>query len=204
MGFERAYLHDLARTVRQYKRLGDGALAQVSVENLHTLVDPGANSIAIVMKHIAGNLRSRFTDFLTSDGEKPGRNRDGEFEMPATTSREDLLASWNEGFAITLTAIEALKPADLDRTIYTAGGVSRRRSAEPIGLAHRVSRRPDRLPGEALRRPALDDAEHPEGPVGPGVGRLQEARVVDRQSVPLPSNSASASSVCAPFSVQTA
>src|SRR4029077_19700552 len=83
MSIQNAYLLDLARTFRQYKRLGDGALAQVSDENLHTLVDPGANSIAIVMKHVAGNLRSRFTDFLTSDGEKPGRNRDGEFEVPA-------------------------------------------------------------------------------------------------------------------------
>jgi len=118
VSFESAYLLDLARTFRQYKRLGDGALAQVSDENLHTLVDPGANSIAIVMKHVAGNLRSRFTDFLTSDGEKPGRNRDGEFEMPATMSRDELLASWNEGFAITLAAIEALRPEDLDRTIY--------------------------------------------------------------------------------------
>ena len=98
VSFESAYLLDLARTFRQYKRLGDGALAQVSDENLHTLVDPGANSIAIVMKHVAGNLRSRFTDFLTSDGEKPGRNRDGEFEMPATMSRDELLASYlNEG-----------------------------------------------------------------------------------------------------------
>jgi len=118
VSFESAYLLDLARTFRQYKRLGDGALAQVSDENLHTLVDPGANSIAIVMKHVAGNLRSRFTDFLTSDGEKPGRNRDGEFEMPATMSRDALLASWNEGFAIALAAIEALRPEDLDRTIY--------------------------------------------------------------------------------------
>src|SRR6185295_1055718 len=102
----------------QYKRLGDGALAQVADENLHTLVDPGANSIAIVMKHVAGNLRSRFTDFLTSDGETTGRNRDGEFEVPASTSRDELLASWNEGFAIALATIEALQPEDLDRTVY--------------------------------------------------------------------------------------
>jgi len=116
--FRTAYLHDLARTFRYYKSLGDRALAQVSDDKLHTLVDPDANSIAIVVKHVAGNLRSRFTDFLTSDGEKPGRNRDGEFEMPARTSREELLESWSEAFQIALASIEALRPEDLDRTIY--------------------------------------------------------------------------------------
>jgi uncharacterized protein DUF1572 len=113
-----AYLHDLARTFRYYKSLGDRALAQISDDNLHTLVDPEANSVAIVVKHVAGNLRSRFTDFLTSDGEKPGRNRDGEFEMPARASREELLGSWSEAFEIVLASIEALRPEDLDRTIY--------------------------------------------------------------------------------------
>jgi hypothetical protein len=112
------YLRDLARTFRHYKSLGDGAIAQVSDENLHTLVDPDANSVAIVMKHVAGNLRSRFTDFLTSDGEKPGRNRDGEFEAPAQASRADLLASWNEGFEVALASIDGLQPEDLDRTIH--------------------------------------------------------------------------------------
>jgi uncharacterized protein DUF1572 len=116
--FRPAYLHDLARTFRHYKALGDRALAQISDDNLHTLVDPDANSIAIVLKHVAGNLRSRFTDFLTSDGEKPGRNRDGEFEMPALASRDELLRPWNEAFAIALASIEALRPEDLDRTIY--------------------------------------------------------------------------------------
>jgi len=116
--FRTAYLHDLARTFRYYKLLGDRALEQVSDDNFHTLVDPDANSVAIVMKHVAGNLRSRFTDFLTSDGEKPGRNRDGEFEMPARASRGELLASWSEGFQVALASIDALRPEDLDRTIY--------------------------------------------------------------------------------------
>jgi uncharacterized protein DUF1572 len=116
--FRTAYLHDLARTFRYYKALGDRALAQISDDNLHTLVDPDANSVAIVVKHVAGNLRSRFTDFLTSDGEKPGRNRDGEFEMLARASRAELLESWNGAFAIAMASIEALRPEDLDRTIY--------------------------------------------------------------------------------------
>ena len=113
-----AYQQDLARTFRYYKKLGDGALAQVSDDDLHALVDPDANSIAIVMKHVAGNLRSRFTDFLTADGDKPDRNRDGEFEMPAQASRRESVAAWNEGFAVVLASIEALKPEDLDRTIF--------------------------------------------------------------------------------------
>jgi len=116
-----AYQQDLARTFRYYQSLGDGALAQVSDHHLHTLLDPDANSIAIVMKHVAGNLRSRFTDFLTTDGDKPDRNRDGEFEMPARASRGELLAAWNEGFAIVLASIEALAPEDLDKTIHIRG-----------------------------------------------------------------------------------
>jgi hypothetical protein len=104
-----------------FKRLADRAVAQVSDDDLHTLVDPDANSIAIVMKHVAGNLRSRFTDFLTTDGEKPDRGRDTEFEMPARASRAELLAAWNAGFATVLEAIEALKPEDLDRTVHIRG-----------------------------------------------------------------------------------
>jgi hypothetical protein len=112
------YLTDILRTFRMYKSLGDRALAQVADADLNTLVDPDANSLAIIVKHVAGNLRSRFTDFLTADGEKPDRNRDGEFEMAAPASREQLLAWWNEGFAIVLGAIEALVAEDLDRTIH--------------------------------------------------------------------------------------
>ena len=113
-----AYLRDIARSYRTYKLLGDRALAQVADADLHTLVDPGANSIAIIIKHVAGNLRSRFTDYLTADGEKPDRNRDGEFEMAAPASREQLLAWWDAGFAAVLASIEALAPEDLDRTVF--------------------------------------------------------------------------------------
>src|SRR5436190_9260640 len=111
-----AYLRDIARTYRNYKALGERAMAQVSDADLHTLVDPDANSIAIIVKHLAGNLRSRFRDFLTTDGEKPDRDRDAEFEMPAQASREELLASWNTGWTTALATIEALTPDDLDRT----------------------------------------------------------------------------------------
>src|SRR6266851_6163974 len=112
------YLRDVVRTYKNFKALAEKALAQVNDEQLHAAIDPESNSLAIIVKHVAGNLRSRFTDFLTADGEKPDRNRDGEFEMPARASRGELVAAWNEGFAIVLASIEALKPEDLDRTIY--------------------------------------------------------------------------------------
>jgi hypothetical protein len=119
--FRQAYLHDIARAFRNYKALGERAMAQVSDENLHALVDPDANSIAILVKHVGGNLRSRFSDFLTADGEKPTRNRDDEFEMPVQASRAEVLAWWESGWAATLTAIDALTTDDLDRTIQIRG-----------------------------------------------------------------------------------
>jgi uncharacterized protein DUF1572 len=121
MDFRDAYLKDLARTYRNYKALGEGAMAQVADGDLHTLVDPDANSIAIVVKHVAGNLRSRFTDFLTSDGEKPDRDRDAEFEMPEPTSRDQILAWWNGAWAVTLGTIDALTPPDIERRITIRG-----------------------------------------------------------------------------------
>ena len=97
-------------------------MAQVPADaDLHTQIDPDSNSIAVIVKHVAGNLRSRFTDFLTTDGEKPDRNRDGEFEMPERVSRDELVAWWNEGFGIALASIEALTPEDLDRTVFVRG-----------------------------------------------------------------------------------
>ena len=116
-----AYLGDIVRTYRFYKSLGDGAIAQVSDADLHTLVDPDANSIAIIVHHVAGNLRSRFTDFLTSDGEKPDRDRDAEFETPKRTSRDQILGSWNETWAVAMASVEALAPEDLERTVHIRG-----------------------------------------------------------------------------------
>ena len=115
------YLRDIARTYRNYKTLGERAIAQVSDRDLHTRVDPDANSIAIIVKHLAGNLRARFTDFLTTDGEKPTRNRDGEFEMPDPVSRDQILQWWESSWAVALAAIDGLAPEDLDRTVYIRG-----------------------------------------------------------------------------------
>ncbi|HEX3704244.1 MAG TPA: DUF1572 family protein [Vicinamibacterales bacterium] len=115
------YLTDIARTFRNYKALGDRALAQVSDDDLRALVDPDANSIAAIVKHVGGNLRSRFADFLTADGEKPDRDRDSEFEPPATASRDEILRWWASGWAVALESIDALGPDDLERSIRIRG-----------------------------------------------------------------------------------
>jgi hypothetical protein len=115
--FRAAYLIDILRTYRYYKTLGERAMAQVADADLHTTLDSESNSIAIIVKHLAGNLRSRFSDFLTTDGEKPDRNRDGEFEMPDRAVREEILRWWESSWAIALTSIGSLTPADLDRTV---------------------------------------------------------------------------------------
>jgi uncharacterized protein DUF1572 len=117
-----AYLEDIVRTFRNYKSLGERAIAQVTSDaDLHKQIDPDSNSIAVIVRHVGGNLRSRFRDFLTSDGEKPDRHRDGEFEMPERVSRDEIVAWWNEGFGVALASIEALTPEDLDRTVFIRG-----------------------------------------------------------------------------------
>ena len=113
-----AHLDDIRRTYRNYKALADRAIAQIADADLHTLLDPDSNSIALVMKHVAGNLRSRFTDFLTTDGEKPTRNRDDEFEMPEQASREQLLEWWETSWAVVFHELDALTPPELERTVY--------------------------------------------------------------------------------------
>src|ERR1700756_1184309 len=114
--FTTSYIEDALAIFRQYKQLGERAMAQVSDEQLFALLDDEANSMAIIVKHMTGNMRSRWTDFLTSDGEKPTRNRDGEFEAPPST-RADLMALWEEGWGCLFSALEGLTEADLGRTI---------------------------------------------------------------------------------------
>jgi hypothetical protein len=120
-GIGTRYLLDIARTFGNYKALGDGALAQVSDEDFRRTIDPDANSVANLVKHVGGNLESRFRDFLTSDGEKPDRDRDGEFEFPDRPSRSELLGTWETGWKTTLASIGALTPADLERTVTIRG-----------------------------------------------------------------------------------
>ncbi len=111
------YLEESLRAMRGNKRLADGALAQISDEEFFRELDPESNSIAIIVKHMAGNMRSRFTDFLTSDGEKPDRNRDQEFELGMEASRKDLMLAWEQGWKIVFDSISALKPEDVEKTI---------------------------------------------------------------------------------------
>ena len=115
------YLEEARRQFRGHKRLAEGAIAQLKDEELFITLDPESNSIAVLIKHLAGNMRSRFTDFLTSDGEKPERNRDLEFEMNSAPTRADVMRWWEEGWAHVLATIEALKPEDVMRTVTVRG-----------------------------------------------------------------------------------
>src|SRR2546421_1983378 len=111
------YLEDAVYTFRYYKKLAEGAFAQISDEDFFRTIDDESNSIAVNIKHLAGNMLSRWTDFLTTDGEKPERNRDMEFVMLPETTKKDMLAYWENGWKITFAAIEALTPNELMRTV---------------------------------------------------------------------------------------
>jgi hypothetical protein len=111
------YLDEARRQMRGYKRMGEGAMAQLRDQDFFVTLDPESNSVAILVKHLAGNMRSRFTDFLTSDGEKPDRFRDTEFELAPATTRADVMKWWEEGWACVFGAIDALKPEDVMRTV---------------------------------------------------------------------------------------
>jgi hypothetical protein len=115
------YLDEVRRQFRGHKRLGEAAMAQLKDEELFVTLDPESNSVAILVKHLAGNMRSRFTDFLTSDGEKPNRNRDQEFEMGPGTNRADMMRWWEEGWERVFSTIASLKPEDLMRTVSIRG-----------------------------------------------------------------------------------
>lgn len=115
------YLEEARRQLRGHKRMGEDAMAQLPDEDFFVALDPESNSIAILVKHLAGNMRSRFTDFLTSDGEKPDRFRDREFELSPATTRADVMKWWEDGWAIVFSAIDALKPEDVIETVTIRG-----------------------------------------------------------------------------------
>src|SRR5258708_29010492 len=118
--FTTSYLEDSLALFRYYKNLAERAMAQVTDQDLLAELDDEMNSIAVIVKHMAGNMRSRWTDFLTSDGEKPDRQRDTEFVDPPFT-REALLAVWEEGWQCLLGTLEALSEHDLQRTVTIRG-----------------------------------------------------------------------------------
>ena len=115
------YLADVRIQFAKLKEQAENAAVQVTDEHLHHVLDPESNSIAIIMRHMAGNLRSRFTDFLTTDGEKPDRNRDGEFELERPLGRGEIIADWERGWRALFAALDALGPGDLLRDVYIRG-----------------------------------------------------------------------------------
>lgn len=133
--FTTSYLADSIALLHYYKRLAERAMEQVADEHLFTTQDAEANSIAIIVKHMTGNMRSRWTDFLTTDGEKPDRNRDSEFVGPAG-SREALLRQWDSGWAHVFAALEPLTEADLARTVTIRGEAHSVMQAINRQLAH--------------------------------------------------------------------
>jgi hypothetical protein len=115
-----SYLEDSLSLFRYYKKMAEAAMEQVSDEQLFAVLDPEMNSLALTVKHMAGNMRSRWTDFLTSDGEKPDRNRDSEFMQPPST-RGEVMAMWESGWKHVFSALDPLSEADMVRTVTIRG-----------------------------------------------------------------------------------
>jgi hypothetical protein len=113
-------LNSAVATLQAQKALAEKAIRQVSDENLRRALDGNTNSIAIVMKHMAGNMLSRWTDFLTTDGEKPWRHRDQEF-VDDFDSRDAVMAYWERGWACVLDAVSSLQPSDIERPVTIRG-----------------------------------------------------------------------------------
>jgi len=111
------YLEEMKRQFRGHKRMGEAAMAQLEDKDFFVALDPESNSVATLVKHIAGNARSRFTDFLTSDGEKPDRFRDQEFAVSDKTTREEILRWWEQAWEHVFSAVDSLTPDDVQRTV---------------------------------------------------------------------------------------
>jgi len=127
-----SYVQLVLREFRRLKSLGDGAISQISDEQFFACPSAFDNSIAVIVKHVGGNLVSRWTDFLTSDGEKPGRNRDTEFRITKDDNREQLLQVWERGWTTLLAALEPLRDSDMVRVITIRG--------KPLTVLQAVSR----------------------------------------------------------------
>lgn len=120
--FTTSYVQDSVSIFRYYKKLAERAMEQVADDKLNAVLDAEMNSIAIIVKHMSSNMRSRWTDFLTTDGEKPDRNRDHEFIDPPV-GREAVMAAWEAGWAVLFAALEPLTEADLERSVKIRGEV---------------------------------------------------------------------------------
>ncbi len=115
------YLEDSIASLRAYKKLADKAIAQLKEDEFFVTLDEEANSVAVIMKHMAGNMFSRWTDFLTTDGEKPDRNRDMEFVIDSTVGKDPVLAYWEKGWQCVFDALEPLTAEDLGRKVLIRG-----------------------------------------------------------------------------------
>jgi hypothetical protein len=115
------YLADILRQLEKLRRLAEDAARQVNDEQFFWAPDPESNSIALIVKHVAGNMHSRWRDFLTADGEKGDRQRDREFEREGSETRAALIGRWNEGWTLALSTIRALRPDDLEKRVTLRG-----------------------------------------------------------------------------------
>ena len=115
------YIEEARRQLRGHKRMGEGAMSQLTDADFFVTLDPESNSVAVLVKHLAGNMRSRFTDFLASDGEKPNRFRDREFELSPATTRAEVMAWWEEGWTCVFNVVDSLNPEDVMRSVTIRG-----------------------------------------------------------------------------------
>jgi hypothetical protein len=130
------YLDEARRQFRGHKRMAEAAMAQLRDEDFFATLDPESNSIAVLAKHIAGNMHSRFTDFLNSDGEKPDRFRDREFEMTASTPRAEVMKYWEQGWSIIFATVDSLTPDDVMKNVPIRGEAHTVVQALNRALAH--------------------------------------------------------------------
>ena len=115
------YLDDARKMLRGYKKLAEKALDQLNDDDFFVQLDEESNSVAVIMKHMAGNMFSRWTDFLTTDGEKPNRNRDYEFVIESNTTKDDLRDYWERGWQCVFAALDPLQTEDLDKRVFIRG-----------------------------------------------------------------------------------
>ncbi|HEV2452806.1 MAG TPA: DUF1572 family protein [Verrucomicrobiae bacterium] len=127
-----SYIQLAVREFERLKKLAESAMSQVSAAQFFAAESDADNSIAVIVKHVGGNSLSRWTDFLTSDGEKPGRNRDREFEIIAGDTRESLMSQWDAGWAALFSALKPLTDSDLSRTVTIRG--------EPLSVLQAINR----------------------------------------------------------------
>ena len=158
------YLQDSIASLNAYKKQADKAIAQLKDDEFFITLDEEANSVAIIMKHMAGNMLSRWTNFLTTDGEKPNRNRDMEFVVDSTTTRDQVMDYWEKGWRCVFEALEPLKSEDLERKVMIRGE------------AHTVM--------QAINRQLMHYANH----IGQIIFLAKHFRATEWQSLSIPRN----------------